>query len=465
MLRQLLKIDKSQDTKSLPTYALVCCLILLILPQCDFSRSRTYPDDVTINGSIEYQTIQGLGGQMESHNPGYSSQFWDLLFNDIGVSALLLFPFPDHPHLDQEEVFPVLRQAKSYGVQHFYVSFSSPKAEWKDSKNRLLPKYYDDYANYFVWYFNYIKNSTGVAITDMAAFNEPSWYTSDFWRCLISATEYINFLKIAGPIIREGNISVKIHAPNDLDVKHSISYANTILSDPIASDFVDILSSHGYSGSKSSPQYWRTFASIAQAYNKETACTENLHCCGNPGPHPSGIHTAKWIHRAFTDGNAIAFHWWEMLEMGRHRDHRGFVYSKDWPPAKDGPGTEFSTDGITKYGYAFKQFARWVRPGAIRVEANSNDPNILVSAYTHSTNNTFTIVAINDSTTDKTVNFDIKSPKSISGLTAYRTSATENSIDLGKVSVMSSTFTYSLPKKSITTFTGALFNSTLSFLS
>jgi len=49
---------------------------------------------VDIDGSVEHQTIEGLGGNMESH-PVYENNtyFWDLLFNDIGVSAIFSYAY------------------------------------------------------------------------------------------------------------------------------------------------------------------------------------------------------------------------------------------------------------------------------------------------------------------------------------------------------------------------------------
>jgi O-glycosyl hydrolase len=413
-----------------------------------FSPNFLFSADINIDCSREHQTIKGLGGQIDNHNPGYSSRFWDLVFNDLGISALMLFPFPNHADLDQEEVFPVLTQANRHGVKHFFVCFSSPKAKWKYPDQVLRPEYYDDWAHLFLEYFNYIKKNTGVEITDMAPFNEPSFFSPDSYRNLISENNFVSFLKVAGPIIRSGNSAVKIHAPNDWNVSQSISYSKAILSDPLARRYVDVLSTHGYGGSRSSPLNWQTFASIAKTYNKATASTENLHCCGNSKKHPAGINTAKWIHNAFAHGNAIYFFWWEVLDLGQYRTHRGFVYSKDFPP------NIFSNDGITKYGYAFKQFAHWIRPGAIRLEATSSDPNILITAYKHPIDKTFTLVSINDFTQAKTIKFQINNSNTISRLNIYRTSSTQNTSNLGTVSIKNNTFIFILPKESITTFTG-----------
>lgn len=184
--------------------------------------------NVTVDGSIECQTIEGLGGQMESHDPGYSSQFWDILFDDVGVSAMYLVPMTIHKKWDSEEVFPVHREARRHGVKSFHVEFLSHPVAWKDANHYLLPQYYDDWAYEILNYISDIKINTGVDITSISPFSEPTIGDQLLPRCRITANEYVSFLKVAGPIIRTGNSNVKVHAPSCWNVQLSISYANTI---------------------------------------------------------------------------------------------------------------------------------------------------------------------------------------------------------------------------------------------
>ena len=76
------------------------------------------PVTVTIDASVEHQTIEGLGGQMESH-PEYENdtQFWDILFKEVGVSAVRLggamgtdLTLP----IFEESEWPVYRIAKTF---------------------------------------------------------------------------------------------------------------------------------------------------------------------------------------------------------------------------------------------------------------------------------------------------------------------------------------------------------------
>ncbi len=90
------------------------------------------------------------------------------------------------------------------------------------------------------------------------------------------------------------------------------------------------------------------------------------------------------------------------------------------------------------------------------METTSDDLHVLVSSYKHPTQDTFTLVAINDDNRSKSVTFTINNLNIISNLRAYRTSATDSAVDLGSISITDNSFTYTLPGESTTTLTGTM---------
>ena len=111
--------------------------VLMVFFVSCFSSKRIVKDTtVMVDGSIEYQTIEGLGGLMEDH--GLSNHLWDILFNNVGVSAIYLCPLTRHVMLDPKETFPVLREAKNYGVNSSYVGFLSHPISWKNFNDFFL---------------------------------------------------------------------------------------------------------------------------------------------------------------------------------------------------------------------------------------------------------------------------------------------------------------------------------------
>jgi glucuronoarabinoxylan endo-1,4-beta-xylanase len=111
------------------------------------------------------------------------------------------------------------------------------------------------------------------------------------------------------------------------------------------------------------------------------------------------------------------------------------------------PSCNIITDAeILKRGYVFGQFAKFVRPGAVRV-STSGGSNI--SAYTH--NGKAIIVAINSGTGSLTQSFTFQNG-AVGSVTPYVTSGTKNMNQESAVAVNNGSFTYTLAAKSVTTF-------------
>jgi hypothetical protein len=100
---------------------------------------------------------------------------------------------------------------------------------------------------------------------------------------------------------------------------------------------------------------------------------------------------------------------------------------------------------LTPLGYAFKNYYRYVRPGATVIDAVSNDAEVLALAFTHPQTNDVTVILINTSGVNKDVVLNI--PFEHTAFSLYRTSATEQCKDLGVLADLN----LSLPANSIST--------------
>ncbi len=159
-----------------------------------------------------------------------------------------------------------------------------------------------------------------------------------------------------------------------------------------------------------------------------------------------GLYVARQIHLDIVKGNVSAWHWW--LAVSHYNYNDGLLVANE--------NTKQVTD--TKLTWAFGNFSRFVRPGAVRVEsALSNNPSIenqtkalMLSAYKDLKNKKITIVAINMSDKEIPLEFKISNLK-IKKLTAFETSSANNLKKTDKFSVGDE---YIIPKKSVTTFYG-----------
>jgi len=132
------------------------------------------------------------------------------------------------------------------------------------------------------------------------------------------------------------------------------------------------------------------------------------------------IRLGQDIYLALKYGHASAWVWWQISE----NDGTG------------NPPSEYSLMNLGVPGkkyYVSKQYYRYVRPGAVRVESSTNNSDVLVTAFHHKTNRTVAIVLINTGASEKLVTLNITGGDIPQEFNVYRTSATENCINAGTV--------------------------------
>jgi hypothetical protein len=143
---------------------------------------------------------------------------------------------------------------------------------------------------------------------------------------------------------------------------------------------------------------------------------------------PGAFSLAMDMHSALYYGNVSAWVWWQGSEVG-----------------SIGLYNLMNNLTVGKKYYASKNYYRYIRPGAVRVETSSPDPNVFLTAYYHAVNNTHTIVILNTASSSKLVN--ISGSNLPSSYTMYVTSSSLNCASQGTVSASSIT----LPARSVVT--------------
>lgn len=208
-------------------------------------------------------------------------------------------------------------------------------------------------------------------------------------------------------------------------------YSDPALNDPKAVGKIGVIAGHIYG---TTPMYYAS----ALSAGKEVWMTEHyLNPAGSQPAIGDALNMAKEIHDSLTVAGYNAYLWW---------------WVADWNPGGGVTNTGLvdTNNAPTYFGWAMAQFARFVRPGYVRVEASYNpNPSVFTSAYEGSGH--FVIVAINMGTTTVDQPFTIAN-QAISLLAPYQTTASATVVEQSPVGVMNNQFTYSLPAHSITTF-------------
>lgn len=379
----------------------------------------TVDADVSILAAQTHQVIQGFGCATAFTPPNtttYTSNDFDKLFGTgdgkIGLSIVRIRLASDDPWRAVE-----LNHAK-WAIQNgarVLATPWSPPANMKTNNSiiggALKPDSGAAYAKYLNDFANYMA-ANGAPLYAVSVQNEPDWNPS-YEGCPWSAAEMTSFLKNHGHLIT----ATKLMAPEL--VNNNQTYVNTILGDNAAVANLDILGTHIYGGGI-------VENTTAKSLNKEVWMTEHLDTNYH---YTANINTAKEIHNCLTTANFSAYIWW---------------YGKRFygPIGQDG--------AVTKRGYIMSHFARFIKPGAIRIGSSANSlSDVLVSAYNNGTKKV--IVAINTALYNVKQKITVQGA-AVSNVVAYTTTELKNMEQGSAISVANSSFSFTLPANSITTF-------------
>ncbi|MBK7106511.1 MAG: T9SS type A sorting domain-containing protein [Ignavibacteriae bacterium] len=301
----------------------------------------------------------------------------------------------------------------------------SNMTETVNSVSRVKHDMYADYAEHLN---NYIKfmTSNGIDLYGISIQNEPD--ITDQWTSWTSA-EIFDFMKNYADKI----VGTRVMAPESFQFKET--YLNPILNDSAACANTDIVCGHIYGGGIAKYP-------LAFEKGKEVWMTEYL--INSPGSGANmdtsltgAMATAKSINDCMLV-NMNTYIWWYLVRY--------------YGPICD--GTYLRKGEVTKKGYVMSQYAKYIRPGFVRVESSTSPMNstIMVSAYKDSESDKIVIVAINNSTAATEQNFRIRGVGEISLLIPITTSGSKNCESGTELTVTDGNFKYNMEPQSITTF-------------
>ncbi len=348
------------------------CLCVACKPGNDESATpapKPNPVNVVIKPGETHQTIAGFGGAnrmwgSQSLKPVEAKKAFGLNDNELGLSI-----FRVRISSNKSEwpiIVEAVKEANKYGVKVLACPWSPPpglKDNKSDVRGRLLPENYKAFKDYINEFIAFMAQN-GAKIDVVSIQNEPDW-KPNYESCDWTAEEMINFLKAPGEIK-----GAKLAAPESLNFNKAMT--NALLSDAEASQKFDIVAGHIYGGGLAP-------FPLAEQQKKEVWMTEyllNLDT-GNAGAAKWNTYSeaAKWaesmkmlgtVHEAMTH-NWNAYIWWYLQR------YYSFL----------GDGEEGTTNGeVLKRGIGFSHFSKFIRPGFVRIGADSPSTTPLkITAY------------------------------------------------------------------------------------
>jgi glucuronoarabinoxylan endo-1,4-beta-xylanase len=394
-----------------------------------FSSSVNAQNAAVINLDSTHQVIRGFGAaNILQWRPDMTASEIETAFGtedgQLGFTILRLRIQPEK-NLWSTNV-PTAKAAYDMGVTVLASPWDAPAEmlETVGDIHRVRHDMYDEYAAHLDS-FNTFMTNNDVPMYAISVQNEPDW--NGGWTQWTSG-EMLTFMKE-----NASEIGTRVMAPESFQFRRSMS--DPILNDAEACANLDILAGHIYGGGLSSYP-------LAEEKGKEVWMTEYLINSGSP-PADLDIDTgwtgAMLIAQSINNcmnANMSAYVWWYIVRY--------------YGPIADGT---YATKGdVTKKGYVMSQFARFIRPGYLRVECDDNPQSyVYASAYKDTTSSRVVIVAINTSSQSKNQTFVFQNGL-VEIVRPYVTSETKNCSRESWILVANDSLNVTLDAGSITTF-------------
>ena len=381
--------------------------------------------EATINTAKTYQTIRGFGGinhpdwiaDLTTEQTAKAFKNGD---NDLGFSILRIF-VSDNSNSWSKSV-ETAKYAQSLGAVIFASPWNPPSSmteqfsEGGRSGKRLRHDKYAEYADHLNNFVKFMKQN-GVEVYAISIQNEPD-YAHD-WTWWTSA-ECVSFLANYA-----SKIDCKIMSPETF--QYNKQYYNDILGNAQANANVDVFATHFYGTQRSQMDFPALENDSREIWMTEVYVPNSS---SDADTWPEAVEVAVNIHNGLVVGSMNAYIWWYIR--------------RSYGPMKE-------NGNISKRGYMMAQFSKYVRPGAVRVDATESPSNgVYISAYKN-TDGTLVIVTVNNGSESYAQKYNI-SGMTISSVTRYMTSSGENLAVTKNMELTGNGFFAQTNSKTVSTF-------------
>jgi len=416
-------------TKNLfKTVPAVILTFILFLSACS---SPNEPEDIQKTAYIKldetHQVIRGFGAaNILPWRPDMTTDEINKAFGtgngQIGFSILRLRVPSDTNEFSLN--IPTAQLAHSMGVT-IIASPWSPPAWMKTNNNiiggRLNDTSYVSYVAHLKSFADYMANN-GVPIYAISVQNEPDVHVS-YESCDWNAEQMLRFVKENAP-----SIGTKVIAPESFQFRRVLS--DPLLNDPTALANLDILGGHIYGGGLEPYP-------LAESKGKEIWMTEHLVL---ETDWTDNLATGKEILDCM-NAEMSAYIWWYIVRF----------YGPIYDDGSDSRTPDGAVQGeISKRGYVMSQFARFVRPGYLRISSTENPhQDVFITAFKG--NSKTVIIVVNYSLLPIEQKFELQNG-TVTSVIPYVTSESKNCLQGNNITVSNGSFTATLDASSITTF-------------
>lgn len=418
-------------------------------------------ETVTINKAEKYQTVAGIGCFIDNSNREEQIQ----AINDLNITVMRCTsdgefePVNDNSDSNVQEysrfnLAAIPTEAirninENTNCHKFFFTIWTPPSWMKQNKgaypstdtqwapnNRLKPEMYEEFAEYVIAICKTVKELAGVELYAISLQNEPT-FNEPYVSCQYNGEEFRELLKVVGPRMKAENLSTRIMLSEDVNawgwVQSNVSPANA---DPLSREYIDIVACHNYDPDGIRPgsagvQAWSSLLNFKNTtpaeglWMTETSGYSNIwegewgkdYLSGKDQFFPGPLDFAAAMFNSFKSGNISS---WVDL---------------------DRPVDKLDNDLL---GGVFKNYSKFLIPGAVMIDAQSNGSDVMSLAF-QNPDNSISVVLLNRNS--KPVKAKIQGQ----GLPGYFQSYTTQNLSAFTAGTVVADGDILLPARSITT--------------
>ncbi|HTN07354.1 hypothetical protein [Agriterribacter sp.] len=453
------------------------CMLLFLLANTTFSQNTT------IDGSKKYQTIRGLGVNVNPQswrdNPESVKKVLDSLITGMGCTSFrLMFDDSDWEGVNDNNdpnsynwiyydsvysaprftcVWNTIQYLNSKGITDITLSPVGATAGWMGG-TKLNSGVEQEYAEMMASMVNYgqKRRSPAIHFSMLSPINETGCFGIE---APIMTTNQLGaiFSNIATQLINDGITGVTLIGPDDCYNSFNI---HALIASPVTMSKIKYFGGHQY-GNSTSRSEELLYAVKNSAYpDREVIMTEaNAVCNGcDDGTYNSDYGFSNYAGPAYKyvlqhlNVGVSGVQLWEGYDSRwrHHHPNRDLAWSM-WGvfAVKDTAHPHVYTKR-THY-YVFKQLFNFVKPGFKRIDISTTLPGMTVSAFHDPVNGSIVITGKNDSNSAQTIEGILKNSSTVSSLKYYYTDSSNNFSQGPNVTVANQTFSKLIPASCVFT--------------
>jgi len=455
-----------------------------VTAQAGTAGASTGTPTVTVSGTTTYQRITGFGASeafgeaevVQDASPAIQQQALNLLYNRSTGAGLTILrneisadagttiepTAPSSPTAtptylpltsiadDQGQLWWAQTIRQEFGVTDVFADAWSAPAFMKTNDSAInggmlcgVPgatcasgDWRQAYANYLAQYAKDYAEA-GIPLSYVGPENEAN-IGPGYDSMIMSPAQTANFMQYLGPTLAFSGLRTEAECCATEGWDLAQQYAAAIEADPLANFWTPLFTSHGYTEAPDSPlagwdkPVWETEWSTFQTWDP----------AWDDGTTASGFSWAQNIYDGLTAANLSAFlYWWGTSTPSFNGDNESLVQ------------VNTTTGTVAPSGrlWAFANYSRFVRPGAIRIGASSANSDLEVTAF-RNTNGSVAVVVLNTATTAQQASFGLQGVAAGPVAIPYLTDASNDTAGQRPVAVTHGSFEMNLPARSLVTF-------------